>query len=115
MATATFLRTQSADPTDQNHSIAIVDVDGVEVEVNFWLSLIDQWGKEQTKQFICAEALWKTGNYVDAHDLLKTDATGKITLDKDGKVVSDTRNWQKRWIDEYSLPIPVEVGFDPLA
>jgi hypothetical protein len=92
-----------------------VDVDGVEVEVRFWLSTITVWGKDGTKQYICAEALWQTENYIDAHDFLKADATGKITLDKDGKVATDTRNWQQRWIDEHPLPIPADVWEDPLA
>jgi hypothetical protein len=114
MATATFVKTSLVDTTDQTKSQAIVEVDGVETTVDFWLSLIDVWGKEDTKLYLCAEALWQTGNYVDAHNLLKTVATGKITVDADGKVTSDTRTWQKRWIDEHSLPIPVEVDFDPL-
>lgn len=115
MATATFVKTSSVDTSDQTHSIAIVDVDGVEVEVRFWLSTITVWGKDGAKAYICAEALWQTGNYVDAHAFLKTDATGKITLDEDGKVSSDTRNWQQCWIDEHSLPIPADVWEDPLA
>lgn len=115
MATATFIKTSLVDTSDQSKSQAIVEVDGNEVTVDFWLSLIDVWGKEGTKQYLCAEALWKTENYADAHALLDADATGKITLDADGKVTSDTRSWQKKWIDEHSLPIPVDVWEDPLA
>ncbi len=115
MATATFVKTSFVDTTDQTHSVAIIDVDGTEVEVRFWISLIDKFGKDGTKQCLCAEGLWQTGNYTDSHALLESDATGKITLDVDGKVESDTRSWQKKWIDEHSLPIPADVWEDPLA
>jgi hypothetical protein len=115
MAKATFVKTSMVDTSDQAQSVGIVDVDGVTVEIKFWISLIDQWGKEGTKQYICAEALWQTENYADAHALLNADATGKITVGADGKVTSDTRSWQKKWIDEHSLPIPTDVWEDPLA
>lgn len=115
MATASFVKTSFVDTSDRTHSVAVIDVDGVEIEIRFWISLIDLWGKDGTKQYLCAEALWQTGNCVDAHDFLKADATGKITLGSDGKVTSDTRTWQKKWIDEHSLPVPAEVWSDPLA
>lgn len=115
MATATFIKTSLVDSTNENKSQAIVDVDGKEITVDFWFDLIEQWGKEGVKQYVCAEALWQTGNFTDAHELLKVDATGKVTLDAEGKVKSDTRTWQKKWIDEHSLPVPADVWADPLA
>lgn len=116
MATATFVKTSLVDTTDQSKSQAIVDVDGIEVTVDFWYSIIGQYGKEGTKDFLCAEALKATGNLVDAHALLKATATGKVTLDKEGKVTADTRNWQARWLDDYPiLPVPSEPVVDPLV
>jgi len=116
MATATFVKTSFVDASDQTHSIAIVNVDGAEVEVRFWLSLIDLWGKDDTKQYICAEALKQTGNLADAHALLKPSVAGKLTLDKDGKVTSDTRNWQQKWLNDYPIVIAPSVPeVDPLV
>lgn len=116
MATATFVKTSLLDTTDLSKSQAIVAVDGNEITVDFWYSIIDQYGKDGTKAWLCAEALKQTGNLADAQNLLKASATGTITLDKDGKVVSDTRNWQQRWIDDYPIvPMPSEPVIDPLA
>lgn len=116
MATATFVKTSLLDTTDQTKSQAIVDVDGTEVTVDFWYSLIPQYGKEGTKEAICAEALKQTGNLADAHVLLKPNAEGKITLDKEGKVASDTRNWQQKWLDDYPIVInPSVPEVDPLV
>lgn len=116
MATATFIKTSLVDSTDLSKSQAIVNVNDEEVVVSFWLSLVDAWGKEGVKQYICAEALWQTGNYVDAHELLKVDATGKVTLDAEGKVKSDTRTWQKKWIDGNPIvKTSVTPEVDPLV
>lgn len=116
MATATFIKTSLLDTTDQSKSQAIVDVDGQEVTVDFWFSIIAQYGKDGTKDFLCAEALKSTGNLQDAHTLLKVSASGKVTLDKDGKVTADTRNWQARWLDDYPIvPVPSEPVVDPLV
>lgn len=116
MATATFVKTSLFDSTGASKSLAIVDVDGQEVTVDYWSDLIEQWGKDGVKQFVCAEALKTTGNLADAHNLLKVNATGKLTLDTDGKVTSDTRSWQKKWMDENPIvPVPSEPEVDPLA
>jgi hypothetical protein len=116
MATATFIKTSLVDTTNAAHSQAIVQVDDTEITVNFWFDLIEQWGKEGVKQFVCAEALKQSDNIADAHALLQADAIGTVTLDKDGKVVSDTRSWQKKWIDENPIkPVPAEPEVDPLA
>lgn len=116
MATAIFVKTHLVDSTDATKSQAVVTVEGQEVIVAFWHSLIEQWGKDGVKQFVCAEALKDTGNLTDAHELLKADAKGKITLDTDGKVTSDTRSWQKKWMDENPIvPVPSEPEVDPLA
>ena len=116
MATAKFVKTSLLDRTDQSKSQAIVTVDDQEVTVDFWYSIIDQYGKDGTKAWLCAEALKQTGNLADAHTLLKINATGTVTLDKDGKVVTDTRNWQQRYIHNYPIvPVPSEPVVDPLA
>ena len=110
MATAKFVRTSLVDPSGKSKAVGIVDVDGMEVVVEFWYELIDQWGKEGTKQFLCAEALWQTGNKADAIALLKADAKGSVGKD------FDTRNWQQNWIDNHTVePDPVEPEIDPLA
>lgn len=116
MATATFVKTSLFDSTGASKSLAIVNVDGQEVTVDYWSDLIEQWGKDGVKQFVCAEALKNTGHLADAHEFLKSDATGKITLGTDGKVTADTRSWQKKWIDENPIVVvPSEPEVDPLA
>jgi len=116
MATATFVKTSLVGGSSSIPSQAIVDVDGAEVTINFWIELIDQWGKEGVKQYVCAEALKNTGNVADAHKVLEADATGTVKLDTDGKVTSDTRSWQKKWIDENPvITAPAQPEVDPLA
>lgn len=110
MAVAKFIRTGLVDPSGVSKAVAVVNVDGHEIQIEFWYELIDQWGKEGTKQFLCAEALWQTGNKADAIALLKTDATGSVGKD------FDTRNWQKNWIDNHPVEVePVVPEIDPLA
>jgi hypothetical protein len=116
MANAVFLKTSMVDSTSQMKSLATVDVDGVSVTIEFWYDLIDQWGKEGVKQYLCAEALKATGNLSDALAVLSDGATGSIKLDKDGKVISDTRSWQQKWIDENPVAVaPVTPEIDPLV
>ena len=103
MATATFVKTSLVDNSDQTKSLAIIDVDGAEVKVEFWFSLINILGKEDTKTFLCAEALNRTKNFIDAHELLTPIATGSITKDENGNKI-DNRNWAKNWIDSYPIP-----------
>lgn len=115
MATAKFVKTGLSDPVSNVKSQAIIDVNGKEVTVEFWYEIIDQWGKEGSKQYLCAEALWATGNYQDAIDLLKSSASGSIGKDKDGSPF-DTRNWQQNWIDNHQIPVVLSVPeVDPLA
>ena len=116
MATATFIKTGLADKTSQSKSQAIIEVDGEEVTVDFWYELIDQWGKDGTKQFLCAEALLQKGFPQDAIDTLSSDASGTITLDNKGIVLSDTRTWQQRWIDDKNVITSSDlIDIDPLA
>ena len=114
MATATFIKTNVADPSSVIKSQASVDVDGVEVTVEFWFELIQQWGKEGAKQYLCAEALWATGYYQDAIDLLQPEATGTISKDKEDNTI-DTRNWQANWLDNHPLPTTQSTEVDPLV
>ena len=113
MANATYLRMKSYVEDNYAPSTAVIDVDGVEVDIQFNYLLIEQWGKEGVKQYLCAEALLKTGNVSDAFKLLSVDATGKITYDKEGRISSDTRTWQKRWTDQNAVATAPEV--DPLV
>jgi hypothetical protein len=116
MAIATFVKTEVVDTTNQQKSQAIVDVDGQEVIVEFWYNLIDVMGKDEVKTFLCAEALSRTGNLQDAHDLLVKDASGEVVENPKGNPrFTDTRNWQKSWL--YANPIivtPSEPEVDPL-
>lgn len=114
MAKATYVRVKEYIEDNYLSSTAIVDVDGVEVEVLFNYLLISQWGKEGTKQYIIAEALWATQNYQDAIDVLSVDATGSIVKNKDGSL-TDTRSWQQNWIDNHPVPArPLTLDVDPL-
>lgn len=116
MATATFVKTNLIDNTNETKSQAIIEVDGQEVTVEFWYNLINVMGKDDVKTFLCAEALKQTGNLQDAHDLLIAEATGDIVENPDGKPrFTDTRNWQKSWIDANPIvPTPSEPEVDPL-
>lgn len=82
---------------------ALVQVDEKEVIVEFWSELIEQWGEEGTKTFLCAEALWKTNNFQEAKELLQKDATGTVDKNK------DTRNWQQNWLDAHTIPVQKEL------
>lgn len=107
---AVYKTIKLVDTSSQMYSVAVVDVDGEEVEVNFWYSLIDQWGKEDTKKWLCAEALWSFGQFQSAIDLLKDEAVGTVTKD------TDTRNWQQNWLDHHHMPATqVQPEVDPLA
>jgi hypothetical protein len=115
MANATFVRTGLADTTGQIKSQAVIDVDGEEVTVEFWYDLIEQWGKDGAKQYLCAEALWQTGNYADAQAIIYPNATGLIGQDMSG-APTDTRNWQQNWLDNHPIPAVLsELELDPLV
>lgn len=90
MANATYVRTDLIG-SGETKSIVVVQVDEVEVQVQFWNELIEQWGKDGVKSFVEAEALWALGFHQDSHD--------KLSL------VTD--EWGTRWISEH--PIPVEI------
>lgn len=107
MAKAKFLRTIENTPKAK----AIVQVESQEVIVEFWPELATQWGKDATKLYLCAEALWQTGFYADAKALLTKGASGSIGEGEDGKPV-DTRNWQQNWLDAHIIPV---ATVDPLA
>jgi hypothetical protein len=115
MATATYVKVSEIAGRPDVKSTAIVNVNGTEVQVEFWYEVIEQYGKEGTKQFLCAEALKQTGNLADAHELLKADATGKLVLNADKSIKSDDRSWQQKWKDDYTLPVAnIVPEVDPL-
>lgn len=109
MVTAEFSRTALVDTESNSHSVAIVLVNGNEVDVHFWYEIIEQMGKEDAKILLCLEALWQEGFYQEAHDLIVDDATGEY---KDNV---DTRNWQQNWLDGHKIPPVIHVPkVDPL-
>jgi hypothetical protein len=114
MAIATFIKTKLLDTTDQSHSIALVDLDGQEVEHPFWYSCIAAYGKEGTKQLICARVLYEHGFHQEAHAVLSPEAAGEIIIDENGNL-QDQRNWQKHWIDDNPIiSEPTIPDTDPL-
>ena len=114
MATANFIRTKSVDLSDKMYSIAIIDLNGVEVEHPFWYSCISTYGKENTKKILCARVLYENGFQQDAHDLLSPEAIGSIFTDENGNLI-DNRSWQKIWIDSNPIsPVLIELNKDPL-
>lgn len=114
MPIATFIRTKLLDVTDQVHSIAIVDLSGQEIEHPFWHSCIAEYGKEGTKQLICARVLYENGFQVEAHNLLLPYSFGQITTDENGNL-QDQRSWQKRWIDSNPITASAIIpDIDPL-
>lgn len=73
----------------------------MEVEVYFWNDIVEQWGLEDSKKFLCAEALVRCGCVQQARDLMNTI--------KDGRGV---KSWAKQWLEENPLPTP---AVDPFA
>ena len=114
MADAQFIKTEILDKTDQTKSIAIVSIDGIEIRVPFWYSVIGQYSKEDVRTLICADGLAQIGLIQDAINLLSSGAQGSLTTSLDGLYI-DTRNWRQNWIDAHPLPPEVITpDTDPL-
>ena len=103
MTTAQFIRTEILDRTDQTKSIAIVDIDGSEIKVPFWYSIIGQYSKEDIRTLLCAEALVQLELIQEAIDLVSPGAQGSLIRNEDGAYI-DNRNWRQNWIDAHPLP-----------
>jgi len=115
MAIVIYVKTIDQGQEPDRKAISIVSVDGQEIQVSWWPSLMPQWGKDGVMAYLKAEALFVTGNYVDALNVLQPIATGTDTRELNGLVIDgeDTRNWAQRWIDEHPIPAPVEPVIDP--
>jgi len=68
MLTATYLKTADTGQEPDKKGVAIVDVDGIQISISYWPSLISQWGIDGVKAYVEAEALYKTGNYDEARE-----------------------------------------------
>lgn len=114
MVIAEFLKTDILDKTDQTKSIAIVLVNGSEIKVPFWYSILNTYSKEEIKEILCAEALFEYGFLQDAINLISPGATGSLTRDENGGYI-DTRNWRQNWLDAHPLsPETITPDNDPL-
>jgi hypothetical protein len=98
MATALYKQTIDAGLEPDRKAVSTVDVDGVEVQVTWWPSLIDQWGKDGVKAYLEAEALYATGNYADA----RAHLSGIVA------------EWATQWSGEHPDPAPMVPATDPL-
>ena len=87
---------------NKDYGKSTVELDNKIVEIGFWLDLINQWGKEDLKIYIYAEALKELNKLNEAHNLLKNDANGTFEIDENGNKI-DNRNWKKNWIDSYPI------------
>jgi hypothetical protein len=114
MATATVVRSESFDPTDVVKSVAVVNVDGVDVSVEYWYGYVDAYGPDGMKQLLCAEALWVCGAQSEARAVLETAASGDIVYDETTLYYDDQRNWQKRWLDDHPIAATPTSVVDPL-
>ncbi len=98
-----FIRTEILDRTDQTKSIAIISINGMEVKVPFWYSIIGQYSKEDIRTLICADGLVQVGLIEDAINLVSSGAEGQLIKDENG-IYIDTRNWRQNWLDAHPLP-----------
>lgn len=98
---AKFIEFNFIDETSQMKSNAVVQVCNDLHIVPFWHELIDQWGMEDLKEYLCAEALFYANFKEDAIELLKPKANGELVIEND-ELKSDTRNWRQNLIDFFS-------------
>ncbi len=103
MANVEFVKTELIDWTDQVKSVAIISIDGIEIRVPFWSSIIGQYSKEEVRALICAEGLLQAGLMQDAISLVSVGAEGSLLKNEDGSY-TDTRNWRQNWLDAHPLP-----------
>lgn len=110
-----FIKTKYFDPTDTKKSIAVVSLNEVEIEYPFWYSMIDTWGKEESKLIILANVLKDSGYLEDAIQLIKPYSKGdsKTTVNGADIYHEDGRNWAKVWLDNNSIELP-KIEIDPL-
>lgn len=101
MAQIEYVRTKYFDDSDSTKSVAIVSLNGVEMEIEFWYSTITVFGKDVAKTMILIDALFQAKLYDDAINLASISATGNKTAIYNGIDTSyeDTRNWAQKWID----------------
>ena len=98
MAIATYQTTIDAGMEPDRKAISTVDVDGVEVQVAWWPSLLTQtdslfvMSKTDVQRYLEAEALYATLNGADVRAKLTPLATGTDTrtYDGDGNVTGGT-------------------------
>ncbi|MDB4895914.1 MAG: hypothetical protein JWN15_2176 [Firmicutes bacterium] len=124
MATAIYDRTIDAGQEPDRQAVSIVKVDGVDVQVAWWPSLLTQtnplfqMSKTAIRTYLEAEALCTQGFTADARTHLAGMAAGTDTRTYDANHVqtggTDARNWAKRWVDEHADPGPVTPAVDPL-
>lgn len=117
MINATYTKTTDIGQEPDRKAISVIDIDGQEISVSWWPSLVEQWGKDGVKSYLEAEALFQISNFVAAKVKLTPFATGsdKRQHNVDGVVSGeDTRNWAQRWIDEHAGPTQVSSVVDPL-
>ena len=77
---------------------AIVNVENVKVEVEYWAELETQWGADGLRSYLFAEALKSLGRLDDAVNFLTDKASGTLMQNESGGFI-DSRNWQQNWID----------------
>lgn len=110
-----FIKTKFFDVADIKKSIAVVRLNEVELEYHFWYSMINTWGKEETKMMILADVLKDNGYVQDAIDLIKPHAKGssKVTINGADIYHEDGRNWAQIWLDNNQIE-PAKIETDPL-
>lgn len=112
---ANIVRYDYIDETDQTKSVAVVNVQEVEIPVLFWYSLYSQWGQDGTEAYIKAEALASVNLVNEAVVIIEPFASGvdeRQYRNEGGELFyvggEDKRNWAQRWIDEHPVPQVVE-------
>jgi hypothetical protein len=103
MASAKVKAVDLPKPDDYAHAVATVDVDGEDVTVQFPYYVIDAYGIDDVHLYSCAEALFEKGFTKDAEALLLPLASGGLQFDPNTITVVDSRNWQRRWLDNHGL------------
>lgn len=105
---STYVRTVDVGQEPDRKAVSVVNINGQEISVSWWPSLIQQWGKEETKAYIEAEALVAIGLTIEGRTKVEQYASGHISD------TEDTRNWAQRWIDEHADVTVAEPPSDPL-
>lgn len=77
--------------------LAVVEIDGASVEVEYWAELEAKYG-DGFAAYLNAEALWKLGRYDDARAEVIPYAVGTPRANWQGEPIDQAGNWASWWV-----------------